>query len=655
MRKLLLLSLAVGLAISIAGLASATPGDLDTVFSADGKVTTSLGTGASAVVVQPDGKIVVADQRNGDVVIMRFNSAGGLDSAFGGGDGVVTTDLGGPSDSGNALAIQSDGRIVVGAGLGSGSASFAVLRYTSAGVLDTSFSTDGRLTMGFGGPGGSGAASVAIQADGRILVGGSTAGNFAVARFTATGALDTTFGLPPNGISIKDYGRAERLAAMAIVPSGDIIIGGTSGALFAYERLNSAGEPTNVGLGQTNGATGTSFGGGISANARALAVQPDGKVVIVGEASFVPQLALPGAMAVARYNSNGSLDTTFSTDGTLKISFGPSPLATGVTVQPDGKLLVAGTVEAANFTKDFALARLNASGSLDLSFSGDGLTSTDFTTGTTASVDFGGAIAVQPKDGRAVVVGTAGSNFGAARYHTFNCNAVNATRIGTEAGETINGEFLQVTIVPPSRIEFADGINGLGGNDTINGGGNNDTLCGDAGSDTLNGGAGNDTLIAGGPGADTLDGGDGTDSCIGSRLSPKDDADIFLNCEKINTGGAGLSGEWLRTDLRCSGRDIGRCRLSGGLRVFNPGTEATVLGSTTAFYLSSDATLDDGDVFLMTAEVRSLRPGSSQVVGVFTALPDLAPPGGYLIASLDYLDVVPEIREDNNIVVSAAL
>src|SRR4051812_27547114 len=164
------------------------PGDLDVSFSGDGRQTTDFGGSdlAAAVAVQADGKIVVAGSSDGNFALARYGVDGALDPSFSG-DGLVTTDLGG-TDDGQGVAIQADGRIVVA---GASGGDFALARYTTGGGLDPSFSGDGRQTTDFGAA--DGATSVAIQSDGRIVLGGGSGGGFALARYDAAGELDASF------------------------------------------------------------------------------------------------------------------------------------------------------------------------------------------------------------------------------------------------------------------------------------------------------------------------------------------------------------------------------------------------------------------------------------------------------------------------------
>jgi hypothetical protein len=110
------------------------------------------------------------------------------------------------------------------------------------------------------------------------------------------------------------------------------------------------------------------------------------------------------------------------------------------------------------------------------------------------------------------------------------------------------------------------------------------------------------------------DGGAGTNVCLGSNKSDvSDPLDTFIACQTVNTGGAGVSGEWLEIEQDCTrSRGHPRCRLAGSLRVFNPGTEGTAVPSQVAFYLSEDEVLDENDSFLTTEKVRALDAGEER-------------------------------------------
>jgi len=165
--------------LAVVAVAQAAPGDLDVSFSGDGRhVETGLPTGTvSAIAIQADGKIVVAGQSAGDFAVLRYNRNGTLDSTFGG-TGIVLTDFGGLSVAGaRAVAIQSDGRILVAGRAGSESnGRVGMARYNTNGTLDGTFGNSGVLTLEFSNPDGGAAQGLAIQADGRIVVAGSSIG-----------------------------------------------------------------------------------------------------------------------------------------------------------------------------------------------------------------------------------------------------------------------------------------------------------------------------------------------------------------------------------------------------------------------------------------------------------------------------------------------
>ena len=642
--------------LGVVSAAHAAPGDLDTSFSGDGKVVeTALASSfANAVAIQADGKIVVAGGSGGDFVVARYNANGTLDTTFSG-DGSVVTDFGGSgTDSANAVAIQSDGKIVVAGNAGLASnARVGVARYNANGTLDNTFSGDGRFTMEFVGPSAGGAAhGLALQADGRIVIVGSSGIDFAVARLNSNGTLDTTFGPQSTGIVTADFGGGnESATAVAVLSDGRIVVAGVTTVadrrVFAWDYFTSTGfqnfvGPTTDSTGAPiNGARHTSFGGGTNASPTSIVIQADGKVVLVGDATFAS--GIPGAidrfMAIARYNVDGTMDTTFSGDGLRGVDFGAgiSSFASGVAVQADEKIVVVGHVTE-SLNDKFAVARFNTDGSLDSTFSGDGLLTTDFSANTGDSAR---AVAIQKSNGRIVVVGPAGSRIALARYHAFTCNGSNVTILGTNGPDVITGTLK------------TDIIHGLGGNDFIDGQGGDDTICGGAGNDALIGGAGNDTLIAG-IGADTLSGNDGTDVCSASQRVLTDPADTFNSCETINTGTAGVSGEWLAVEELCNRSAINpQCRLRGMLRVFNPGAETTAVPSAVAFFLSKDLIWDENDSFLAVEQVPVLGLGGEAIVRVNLKLPEGAnAAGAFIIAVVDFYDDVSERNEANNIAVS---
>lgn len=396
---------AVALLLAGAALALAAAADLDPTFGAGGKLVTPITTGSdhlAAAALQPDGKIIVAgDAFDGSTIkfgLIRHNPDGALDATFDG-DGKVIASAGSTNDHLSAIAIQPDGRIVaVGSRDNGVDPDFVVVRYNPDGSPDLSFDGDGVQFTPIG-TNADVAFDVAIQTDGKIVVAGrSYGGGFndtAVARYNADGSLDTTFGSGGKVVEsiVADHDHA---LAVALQPDGKIVITGfatTAGTKdFAFIRLNADGslDATFDGDGRLVLPVGT--GDDI---ARGLVLQPDGKLVAVGE-SFTGTYDV----ALIRLNADGTPDTGFDGDG--KVTTAPGPVGDfgyDVGLQFNGKIVVVGAVfNGSNY--DTALMRYNPDGSPDATFDGDGV----LISPNGAANDFGNALAIQP-DGKIVVAG----------------------------------------------------------------------------------------------------------------------------------------------------------------------------------------------------------------------------------------------------------
>jgi uncharacterized delta-60 repeat protein len=436
-------------------------GSLDTSFSGDGKQTTAFGGGSGATgVALQGGKIVAVGSDGGDFALARYNPNGSLDASFSG-DGKRTTHFG-PVDRANAVALQGDGKIVaVGrAGDGTGGDDFALARYNPNGSLDPSFSGDGRRRTQF--PFGDGANGVGLQGDGKIVAVGS-AGNaaggsdFQLARYNPNGSLDTSFvgdGKRKTGFG----GFGDGAIGMALQGDGKIVaVGhaggdGRGGGVFALTRYNANGSLDTSFAG--DGRKTTDFGR-FGDGARGVALQGDGKIVAVGRAGNAADSGEGADFALARYNTNGSLDTSFSGDGKQTTQFPFGGEATGVALQGEGKIVVVG----GDGSGEFALARYNANGSLDTSFSGDGKQRTDFyeTYSETST-----AVALQG-DGKIVAVGVASdryySNLVLARYNpngSLDASFSGDGKSGTSFGP-YNGGASAVALQGDGKIVAAGG------------------------------------------------------------------------------------------------------------------------------------------------------------------------------------------------------
>jgi uncharacterized delta-60 repeat protein len=389
-------------------LSQAGTGDLDPGFGPGGLVTTPVlagDDGAEALALQPDGRLVaVGAASNGtdeDFAVVRYNADGTLDASFGTG-GRVTTPIGAADDHANAVALQTDGKILVGGySVASGNERFALVRYNTNGTLDTGFGSGGKVTSAFAGQ--AGIADIALQADGRIVAAGAhdpgvfSPAVFALERYNSNGSLDGAFGTGGR-VTTVIQSAGNGAAGVLVQPDGRIVAAGIAatifGGSFALVRYNTNG--TLDGTFGTGGIVTTVVGSGF-AGALTVVRQPDGKLVAGG--------GLDGSLSfiLVRYNASGSVDATFGTNGIVTTAFnGP---ASALVVEPDGRIAAAGG------NADFGLARYLANGALDPSFGTGGKVTTS--TGAPAK-DL-----VRQVDGRLVAAGfVAGAtlDFAIARY-----------------------------------------------------------------------------------------------------------------------------------------------------------------------------------------------------------------------------------------------
>jgi uncharacterized delta-60 repeat protein len=406
--------------------ASAAAGDLDPTFGNAGRVVTSFPGGldsAEDVALQSNGKIVVGGSSGSDFALTRYNADGTLDATFGTGGRVNTDFPVGQGGTGNAMLIQPDDKIVVAGAANDPNSSFnsafALVRYNADGSLDTSFDTDGRVVTSF--PGSSASANaIARQPDGKLVVAGTSTDSstfnsiFALARYNTDGSLDTSF--DTDGRATVDFTELtfEEAHAVALQTDGKIVVVGLGSSAFAVARLNSNGSlDTSF---DTDGKTMTAFGGTFE-EADGVAIQSDGRVVVVGQTAR--SVASEDNFALARYNTDGSLDTSFDGDGKVTTDFGLVDAATAVVLQTDGKIVAAGRAGTIPMGSFFALARYNTNGSLDNSFDTDGKVLTDLSGGRFSLGALG--VALQT-DGRIVAAGDANisgqRDFGVVRYNT---------------------------------------------------------------------------------------------------------------------------------------------------------------------------------------------------------------------------------------------
>jgi uncharacterized delta-60 repeat protein len=331
------------------------------------------------------------------------SAAGELDSSFGTG-GFVTTNLGG-YETADYAAVQTDGRIVVvgGAAQGTGPsflADISLLRYRADGALDTAFGNGGKVILDFGDtadvPTG-----VCLQADGKIVVVGTSysptteADDLVLARFNADGTPDASYGTGGRvKVNLKSPLPAYTVTAL-IQPDGRVIAAGIVYTSDDPQPFDSNFFATRF---KTDGTLDTTFGTQGRATVdimdfdivTGIALQADGRIVLAGVAGVNPNTGAPtNSFALARLKADGTPDPTFDGDGRLTTPFFGRDYANGVAVQSDGKIVVAGEAGGteANFTEpDFALARYETNGALDASFGTEGRVTLDFNSGSDTAI-----------------------------------------------------------------------------------------------------------------------------------------------------------------------------------------------------------------------------------------------------------------------------
>jgi uncharacterized delta-60 repeat protein len=380
-------------------------GVLDTSFNSPyGFIIQPIGSShdmGKSLAIQPDGKILLGGSCSGDFCIARFDSNGTLDTSFGD-SGKVIQPIGSANDSGNSLAIQPDGKILLGGYCfrSVSSYDFCIARFNSNGTLDNSFGSSGIIIQLIG-SGWDLGFSLAIQPDGKILLGGHVdrgiSWDFSIARFNSDGTLDTSFG--DSGKVIRRIGSSlGYVHSLAIQPDGKILLGGycriSGNHDFCIARFNSDGTLDNS-FGFPNGYIIQPIGSSDDYG-QSLAIQPDGKILLGSHCNNGSNFDF----CIARFNSDGTLDTSFGTGGKVIQDIGSSDdYGQSLAIQPDGKILLGGYCSnGSNF--DFCIARFNSDGSLNTSFGTGGKIIQPIGSGD----DKGLSLAIQP-DGKILLGG----------------------------------------------------------------------------------------------------------------------------------------------------------------------------------------------------------------------------------------------------------
>jgi uncharacterized delta-60 repeat protein/uncharacterized repeat protein (TIGR01451 family) len=404
-------------AVTLVAVAGAAAGDLDPTFGSEGIVLTDFGgeDAGAGVAVQPDGKIVAVgftDEGDYDFALARYSADGSLDASFGSG-GKVRTDVGG-FDLGAAVVVQPDGKIVA---VGESGGRFGLVRYNPDGRLDPGFGAGGKVRTDVDPEASDQGTAVALQPDGKIVVAGTATpydedrgDDFAVARYKPDGSLDPTFGSGGKLWTDIRSGAWDLARAVAVQPDGRILVFGDSdrggSSDFALVRYTADGslDPT-FGFGGS-GKVWTNVGSASYDWGFGVLVQPDRRIVVAGFNG--------DDFALVRYLADGNLDPSFGSGGKVLTDLGGWwDRAEAVVLQPDGKIVAAGQTISDDYV-DFALVRYDPGGRLDASFGSGGTVRTDL-----GAEDRGRAVALQP-DGKLVVAGESdapgGPDFALARY-----------------------------------------------------------------------------------------------------------------------------------------------------------------------------------------------------------------------------------------------
>lgn len=395
----------------------------DSTFSADGKLATAMpsprnGT-VKGVVIQPDGKVVLGGYSNNgnntDFTIVRYHPNGVLDSSLNN-TGILQMDFDSSEDVANAMSMDVSGeKIVIGGYMFNGATfDFALAQHNLDGTLDTTFGVHGKLTTSFGGTAFGNA--LAVQDDGKIILAGyslQSTNEFALARYLPDGILDSAFGA--GGKVLTGFAPGASIGRCIVIqPDGKIVVAGETAndSTFRWEialaRYHADG--TLDSAFSDNGKINTASGN-FDHNINAIGLQTDGKIVLAGYLGTSPST---NKFLLVRYHPNGTIDSTFGTDGFLTVPFGAqNNQASALLIQPDDKMIVGGNA-LVNGVNHFALMRFSADGTIDSTFGTNGKTAVSI-----GSNDGITAMA-HDADWKIVTAGSAfhgaGFDFAAARY-----------------------------------------------------------------------------------------------------------------------------------------------------------------------------------------------------------------------------------------------
>lgn len=408
-----------------------TDGSLDTTFDTDGKLIATATMTINAIRPLSDGKFITVGTSGNSFAVARYNSDNSLDTSFSG-DGMVMTSFYSTSylDSAYNVAVLADNKLLA-VGRSQAYNSFAAVRYNTDGSFDSSFSGDGKWLGEFGDY-----ANVAVvQPDGKSVIAGTSGNDFAVARLDRSGNLD--IGFSGDGKLTTDLGGTDIIQTITVLGSGKILAAGTSSGDFALVRYNADGSlDTSF---DTDGKLVTDLGGTETLNS--LVSLADGKFLAAGTDGN-------NNLLLMRFNNDGSLDTSFDTDGKVTTDLGGWETGNSAAVQSDGKILLAGTTDT-----DIALVRYNTDGSLDATFNGTGGSATNhLPTGKVTIND------TTPSVGDTLVAGNTLADADGLGAITYQWKA-GSTVLGTGATHTVTAAELGKTLTVTASYTDKGGSN----------------------------------------------------------------------------------------------------------------------------------------------------------------------------------------------------